>query len=82
MTITEYKIVRLLVSGGLHNYRTIYDTMHYAGFVAGSGEHGYKTNVRSIMKRIRRQFVAVDPSFSAIENVPCLGYQWLDPQQQ
>ena len=69
LTITEYKIVTLLVSGGLHTYRTIYDTAHYAGFVAGSGEHGYTTNVRSLVKRIRRKFLAVDPGFSAIENV-------------
>jgi hypothetical protein len=26
LTVTEYKIVTLLVSGGLHTYRTIYDT--------------------------------------------------------
>ena len=80
LTIMEYKIVTLLVSGGLHAYRTIYDTMHYAGFVAGSGEHGYKTNVRSLVKRIRRKFLAVDPGFSAIENVQRVGYRWLDPQ--
>ena len=80
LTITEYKIVTLLVSGGIHTYRTIYDTMHYAGFVAGSGEHGYTTNVRSLVKRIRRKFVAVDPGFSAIENVHKIGYRWLDPQ--
>ena len=80
MTIIEYKIVTLLVSGGLHTYRTIYDTMHYVGFVAGSGKHGYTTNVRSIVKRIRRKFVAVDPGFSAIENVQKVGYRWLDPQ--
>jgi two-component system response regulator ChvI len=80
LTIMEYKIVTLLVSGGLHAYRAIYDTMHYAGFAAGSGEHGYKTNVRSIVKRIRRKFVAVDPEFSKIKNVQSVGYRWLDPQ--
>ena len=76
LTITEYKIVTLLVSGGIHTYRTIYDTMHYAGFVAGSGDYGYNTNVRSSLKRIRRKFVAVDPDFSAIENVQNVGYRW------
>jgi two-component system response regulator ChvI len=79
LTLTEYKIVTLLVSGGIHTYRTIYDTMHYAGFIAGSGEHGYTTNVRSLVKRIRRKFVAVDPGFSAIENVQKVGYRWRDP---
>ena len=79
LTVTEYKIVRLLVSGtGIQSYRTIYDTMHYAGFVAGSGKRGYTTNVRSLVKRIRRKFVAVDPGFSEIENVHKIGYRWLN----
>lgn len=82
LTITEYKIVTLLVSdkGKLQTYRTIYDAAHYAGFVAGSGEHGYTTNVRSLVKRIRRKFAAVDPGFSEIKNVQGVGYRWLDPQ--
>ena len=65
LTVTEYKIVRLLVSGtGIQSYRTIYDTAHYAGFVAGSGALGYTINVRSLIKRIWRKFLAVDPGFS------------------
>jgi two-component system, OmpR family, response regulator ChvI len=81
LTITEYKIVTLLVSGkDIQSYRTIYDTMHYAGFVAGSGALGYTINVRSVVKRIRRKFLAVDPDFSAIKNVHKIGYRWLDPQ--
>lgn len=81
LTVTEYKVVTLLVSGkGIHAYRTIYDTMHYPGFVGGSGALGYTTNVRSLMKRIRRKFIAVDPGFAAIENVHKIGYRWLDPQ--
>jgi two-component system response regulator ChvI len=81
LTVTEYKIVRLLVSGtGIQSYRTIYDTAHYAGFIAGSGALGYTINVRSLIKRIRRKFLAVDPGFSAIKNVHRIGYRWLDPQ--
>jgi two-component system, OmpR family, response regulator ChvI len=82
LTITEYKIVALLVShkGQPQTYRAIYDTAHYAGFVAGSGEHGHNTNVRSLMKRIRRKFLTVDPGFSEIENMPGVGYRWRDPQ--
>jgi two-component system, OmpR family, response regulator ChvI len=78
LTIMEYKIVTLLVSGGLHGCRTMYDTMHYVGFFAGSGKRGYITNVRSIVKKMRRKFVAVDPAFSAIENVQNVGYRWVD----
>ena len=42
LTMTEYKIVALLAShkGEVLTYRAIYDTAHYEGFVAGSGEHG------------------------------------------
>ena len=76
LTITEYKIVRRLLShkGELQTYRVIYDTAHCEGFVAGSGDDRYKTNVRSLMKRIRRKFLAMDPGFAEIENVHMVGY--------
>jgi two-component system response regulator ChvI len=81
LTVTEYKIVSLLVSGaGIQSYRTIYDTAHYVGFIAGSGTLGYTINVRSLIKRIRRKFLVVDPHFSQIKNVHRIGYRWLDPQ--
>jgi two-component system, OmpR family, response regulator ChvI len=78
LTMTEYKIVAQLVShkGQVLTYRTIYDTAHYEGFVAGSGEHGYNTNVRSLLKRIRKKFLAVDPGFAEIENRQGVGYCW------
>ena len=78
LTITEYKIVVLLVShkDQAQTYRAIYDTAHYTGFVAGSGEQGYEANVRSLVKRIRRKFAAVDSGFAEIENVPKVGYRW------
>jgi two-component system, OmpR family, response regulator ChvI len=78
LTITEYKIVVLLVShkGQAQTYRAIYDMAHYSGFVAGSGEHGHQTNVRSLVKRIRRKFATVAPGFSEIENVSKVGYRW------
>ena len=80
LTITEYKILAQLVAhkGEPQTYRAIYDTAHYAGFVAGSGESGFNTNVRSLMKRIRRKFLAVDPAFSKIENLASVGYRWRD----
>jgi two-component system response regulator ChvI len=78
LTLTEYRIVALLASreGAFQTYREIYDVAHYAGFTAGSGEHGFETNVRSLLKRIRRKFLAVDPGFSAIENAHGVGYRW------
>ena len=81
LTMTEYKVVERLVShkGKVLTYRAIYDTAHYAGFVAGSGDQGYYTNVRSITKRIRKKFLAVDPDFAEIENVQRVGYRWRGP---
>jgi two-component system response regulator ChvI len=82
LTLTEYKIVHLLVTNlGNHlTYRAVYDTMHHAGFIAGSGEDGYRTNVRSCIKRIRNKFRALDPTFACIANYPSFGYRWeVDP---
>ena len=78
LTITEYKLVALLVSrkGQPQTYRALYDAAHYAGFVAGSGEHGHHTNVRSLVKRLRRKFLAIDADFAEIENVAQVGYLW------
>lgn len=81
LTVTEYKILELLVSnkGEFQTYRAIYDTAHYSGFVAGSGEQGHNTNVRSLLKRIRRKFVTSDPDFAEIENAHGVGYRWRAP---
>jgi hypothetical protein len=49
LTKGEYKIVHLLVSnvGRYVTYRAIYDRLHYEGFIAGSGDDGYRgTSVR------------------------------------
>ena len=84
LTMTEYKIVAQLVSrkGEVFTYRAIYDTAHYEGFVAGSGEHGHNTNVRSLLKRIRKKFLAVDPGFAEIENRQGVGYCWREAADQ
>ena len=78
LTLGEYKIISLLASNIGHqvSYRAIYDRMHYQGFVAGCGEEGYRTNVRSAIKRIRKKFLKVDPAFDEIENQAASGYAW------
>jgi two-component system response regulator ChvI len=78
LTLTEFNIVRLLASsvGEYVTYRAVYDCMHHVGFIAGSGEDGYRTNVRSSIKRIRNKFRAIDDSFAGIENFPSFGYRW------
>jgi two-component system response regulator ChvI len=84
LTVTEFNIVHLLATraGQDVTYRTIYDTVHRVGFFAGSGEDGYRTNVRSSVKRIRNKFRAIDTDFAEIENFLGFGYRWrgtIDP---
>jgi len=78
LTLGEYNIVHLLASnvGRYVTYRAIYDRLHYEGFVAGSGADGYRTNVRSAIKRIRNKFRNFDPTFDKIENYTSFGYCW------
>jgi two-component system response regulator ChvI len=78
LTLTEFKIVFLLVSraGEYVTYRSVYDCVRYTGFVAGNGEDGFRTNVRSSIKRIRNKFRQLDDSFGDIENYPAFGYRW------
>ena len=78
LTVGEYVIVHFLASnvGNYETYRAIYDLQYYEGFVAGHGGQGYRTNVRSAIKRIRRKFCEVDSTFSEIQNSPARGYRW------
>lgn len=78
LTVVEQRIVALLVAqaGQPVSYRAIYDQVHHAGFVAGDGERGFKLNVRTMIKRLRRKFQAIDPDFQAIRSIAGLGYAW------
>jgi two-component system response regulator ChvI len=81
LTIGEYNTVHLLLSnvGCYVTYRSIYDRMTHEGFIAGSGDDGYRGNVRSAIKRIRNKFRARDPAFVEIENYTSVGYCWGRP---
>jgi len=76
----EFEVIALLASqaGQDVGYRAIYDAVHGPGFVAGQGEDGYRGNVRAIVKRIRRKFQDLDPTFSALGNYAGFGYRWTD----
>lgn len=78
LTIAEFNLVRHLATrpGKDCRYRELYDLVRGEGFHAGSGEDGYRTNVRSMIKRIRRKFESLDEGFTAIENYPGFGYRW------
>jgi two-component system response regulator ChvI len=78
LTLGEYKLVDLLVSnaGSFVTYRSLYDRLHFQGFIAGSGTNGFRANVRTAIKRIRNKFRACDPAFDEIENYTGFGYCW------
>lgn len=60
-------------------YRALYNALHGEGFVAGQGEDGYRANVRAMVKRIRRKFLALDVGFDALGTYPGVGYRWQAP---
>jgi two-component system response regulator ChvI len=80
LTLTEFKILTLLVekAGRDVGYREIYDLVHGKDFVAGQGSEGYRANVRTFIKRIRKKFRDVDPGFDHIENYAGFGYRWTE----
>ena len=79
LSLTEFRIVALLAGkvGDDVGYREIYDLVHGKDFVAGAGEEGYRANVRTLIKRIRKSFREVDPGFAQIENYAGFGYRWI-----
>ena len=79
LTVSEFKVVHLLVAreGDDVSYREIYDTVRGEGFRAGSGDDGYRTNVRATIRRIRQKFHAVDPDFTRLDTYAGFGYRWL-----
>lgn len=82
LTLTEFRIVALLATraGQDVGYREIYDIVHGKNFVAGQGEDGYRANVRTFIKRIRKKFRDGDPRFDCIENYAGFGYRWIVDQ--
>lgn len=78
LSFTEFRMVHCLASRAGHDigYRELYDMVHGKGFVAGPGSDGYRSNVRTFIKRIRRKFKEIDSGFDGIENYPGFGYRW------
>ena len=78
LSLGEFEVVALLAAkAGIDvSYREIYNTVQAEGFIAGQGAEGYRTNVRALIKRIRRKFTEADPAFAALENYPGFGYRW------
>lgn len=80
LTHGEYRVITSLACHpGYRTFREVYDAVQRPGFVAGRGDNGFRTNVRSSIKRIRRKFEAVDPKFDRITSLTGIGYRW-EPQ--
>ncbi len=79
LTLTEFHIVSHLAlkAGEDVSYRELYDLVHGKDFLAGSGADGYRANVRTFIKRIRRKFKDLDPDFDEIHNYTGFGYRWI-----
>ena len=79
LTTGEYRMVSKLVhaNGQLVSYRALYDAVRQRpNFYAGDGENGMRSNVRTMIKRARRKFEKIDPSFDLIQNHSAFGYAW------
>lgn len=81
LTLTEFKVVAYLAAHAERDvrYRELYDEVRGQGFAAGEGEEGYRANVRTLIKRVRQKFRALDDEFEQIENYPGFGYRWRAP---
>jgi two-component system response regulator ChvI len=79
LTLTEFRMVAQLAGKPSEDvsYRELYDLVHGKDFHAGCGTDGYRTNVRTFIKRIRRKFRALDPEFDQIQNYAGFGYRWV-----
>jgi two-component system response regulator ChvI len=77
---TEFDVVLCLATAAGRDvgYREIYDVIKGQGFVAGSGEAGYRANVRATIKRIRRKFEEITRDFDSLGTYPGFGYRWRD----
>ncbi len=80
LTLSEFGIVRFMAfqAGGDVTYRQIYDVVRGKDFAAGFGAEGFRANVRSFIKRIRKKFRVADTEFAGIDNYPGFGYRWHD----
>jgi two-component system response regulator ChvI len=81
LTSGQFDIVALLAAhaGSCVDNRTIYDCLHYKGFLSGQGHRGFWVNIRSVIRHIRHKFREVDSSFDELENTRAFGYRWRTP---
>jgi len=81
LTLGEYNMSELLAlnAGSYVSYRTLYDGLRKTRRPTRLTDKDCRANVRSAMKRTRRKFRLVEPSFSEIESFTAFGYRWRSP---
>jgi two-component system response regulator ChvI len=79
LTLSEFRMLSQLVikTGEDVSYRELYDLVRRRGFVSGQGSDGYRTNVCTFIRRIRKKFREVHPTFDQIQNYAGFGYRWI-----
>ena len=78
LTLGEYNISELLAlnTGSYVSYRTLYDGLRKSRGPTRLTDKVCRANVRTAMKRTRKKFRLVEPSFSEIESFTAFGYRW------
>lgn len=80
LTAAEFRLLNALLEahGGCVSWRKLYDVIKTPGFIAGEGDNGWKSNVRSMTRRMRDKFRKITPDFEAIRIRSARGYAWIE----
>jgi two-component system response regulator ChvI len=78
LTSSEYKVAEILArnAGSFVSYQRIYESLSSPSAESRRCPEGYRTNVRSAIRRARNKFRSVDPAFDMIESYTTFGYRW------
>jgi two-component system response regulator ChvI len=77
LTRAEFRVLNHLAArpGIDVPFEDLYDLAH-ENVPRVEGDDGYRTNVRSLIKRIRNKFREIDHHFDRIQSYPRFGYRW------
>lgn len=78
LSFSQFKMTYVLVKNVdvPVSFRDLYNVVWGENFLAGRGDRGFWTNVRTHVKRIRGGFKQVDPRFRQIGVMSSFGYRW------
>jgi two-component system response regulator ChvI len=82
LTLTEYKIVHLLVTNlGSHlTYREVHENLHHVGFISRQRRGRLSRQCAGLHQAHPQQVPGARSRFACIANYPSFGYRWMvDP---